>query len=158
MALLGSLLSPWTLAQETRITRSQPCFLGKFRRILEAVIVSIADLVVWHSLANRWTDNIFRAYRHAVADLEHITGPQRVEQLSEILKDAGLKIGRQKYKYEAAGEVIAEGENVYAVLQGPRADATEAVVLIGAWRNIKGDINYSGVALVLTLARYFKTW
>lgn len=54
--------------------------------------------------------------------------------------------------------MLKAGENVYAVLQGPRADATEAMVLIGAWRNMKGEINYSGVALVLTLARYFARW
>jgi glycosylphosphatidylinositol transamidase len=47
---------------------------------------------------------------------------------------------------------------VYSILQGPRADATEAVVLIAAWRNMAGAINYSGVALVLTLARYFARW
>jgi glycosylphosphatidylinositol transamidase len=50
------------------------------------------------------------------------------------------------------------GENVYAILQGPRADATEAMVLIGAWKNMEDVINNSGVALVLTLARYFKRW
>ena len=49
-------------------------------------------------------------------------------------------------------------ENVYAVLQGPRADATEAIVLIGAWKNMEEETNTSGVALVLTLARYFKRW
>jgi len=32
------------------------------------------------------------------------------------------------------------------------------MVLIGAWRNQDGNINYSGVALVLSLARYFKRW
>lgn len=42
------------------------------------------------------------------------------------------------------------------MLQGPRADATEAMVLIGPWRNMDNKINYSGVALVLSLARYFK--
>jgi glycosylphosphatidylinositol transamidase len=31
-------------------------------------------------------------------------------------------------------------------------------VLIGAWKNMDGEINNSGVALVLTLARYFKRW
>lgn len=51
---------------------------------------------------------------------------------------------------------MKSGKNVYAVLQGPRADATEAMVLIAAWRNMDGKINYSGVALTLTLARYFK--
>jgi GPI-anchor transamidase subunit GAA1 len=55
-----------------------------------------------------------------------------------------------------AGNVT--GENIYALLQGPRADATEAIVLLAAWRNVKGEENQSGVALVLTLARYFKRW
>lgn len=44
------------------------------------------------------------------------------------------------------------------MLQGPRADATEAIVLIAAIKNMDGQINHSGVALVLTLARYFKRW
>lgn len=83
--------------------------------------------------------------------------PRRVaHDLGVIFKAQGLKVGRQKYSYEAAGKTIA-GENVYAMLQGPRADATEAIVLIAAWRNMDGVLNQSGVALVLTLARYFKS-
>lgn len=30
--------------------------------------------------------------------------------------------------------------------------------MIGAWKNMKDEVNNSGVALVLTLARYFKRW
>lgn len=41
------------------------------------------------------------------------------------------------------------------MLQGPRADATEAIVLMAAWKNMDDVLNQSGVALVLTLARYF---
>lgn len=73
----------------------------------------------------------------------------------EILRSNGLKADIQEYEYKRAGQ-SKTGRNVYAVLQGPRADATEAMVLIGAWRNMEDKINYSGVALVLTLARYFK--
>ncbi|KAF2096916.1 Glycosylphosphatidylinositol:protein transamidase, GAA1 component [Rhizodiscina lignyota] len=101
--------------------------------------------------------NIFRAYRHEVHALEHKSAEERTEKFVELLKDCGLKVGRQKYEYSSAGNTVS-GENVYAVLQGPRADATEAIVLIGAWRNMDNVINYSGVALVLTLARYFKRW
>jgi glycosylphosphatidylinositol transamidase len=68
-----------------------------------------------------------------------------------------LKVATQKYAYHVSNRTIA-GENVYAILQGPRADATEAVVLIGAWTNSGDETNTSGVALVLTLARYFKRW
>lgn len=77
------------------------------------------------------------------------------DKLEEFFKASGLKVARQKYEYKSAGEYYT-GENIYAILHAPRGDATEAIVLIGAWRNMEGVLNKSGVALVLTLARYFK--
>lgn len=76
------------------------------------------------------------------------------DALEGFFKPIGLKVARQKYHYKTADRTIA-GENVYAMLRGPRADATEAIVLMAAWRNMDGILNQSGVALVLTLARYF---
>lgn len=72
------------------------------------------------------------------------------------MKSTGLKTARQKYSYKTPGTDVV-GENIYGVLQGPRADATEAVVLVASWKTVKGEINQSGVALALTLARYFKS-
>ena len=72
-----------------------------------------------------------------------------------IFRNAGLKVATQRYRYQAAGNRY-EGENVYAVLHAPRGDATEAIVLVAAWRNMDEQLNQSGVALLLTLARYFK--
>ena len=46
---------------------------------------------------------------------------------------------------------------MYSILHAPRGDATEAIVLVAAWRNMDEELNQSGVALVLTLARYFKS-
>jgi glycosylphosphatidylinositol transamidase len=68
-----------------------------------------------------------------------------------------LKVATQKYSYSTSGRNISN-ENVYAILQGPRADATEAIVLVAAWWNMDDVVNHSGVALLLTLARYFKRW
>jgi glycosylphosphatidylinositol transamidase len=79
------------------------------------------------------------------------------DKLEEFFKASGLKVARQHYQYKSAGETYA-GENIYAILHAPRGDATEAIVLVGAWRNMEGKLNRSGVALVLTLARYFKRW
>ncbi len=31
-------------------------------------------------------------------------------------------------------------------------------MLVGAWENVKGEVNRNGILLVLTLARYFKRW
>ena len=79
------------------------------------------------------------------------------DKLSDIFRSAGLKSARQRYEYHAAGNIYS-GENVYAVLNAPRGDATEAIVLVAAWTNMDGDLNQSGVALALALARYFKRW
>lgn len=81
---------------------------------------------------------------------------QRIsEKLEEIFRSTGLRAARQKYEYGAAGNIYG-GENVYAILHAPRGDATEAIVLMAAWTNMDGELNQSGVALVLALARYFK--
>ena len=78
------------------------------------------------------------------------------DELEKLLRSADLKVARQHFHYRSSGVDYA-GENVYAILHAPRGDATEAIVLIGAWRNMEGELNTSGVALVLTLARYFRS-
>ena len=77
------------------------------------------------------------------------------QKLEALLASNGLEATRQKYQYNFNGTYLT-GENVYAILKGPRADSTEAVVLMASWKNMDGLFNQSGVALVLALARYFK--
>lgn len=77
------------------------------------------------------------------------------DKLEGFMKDLGVKVGRQNYTYYASGSEYS-GENVYGILQAPRGDATEAIVLVAAWRSIDGRFNRNGVPLALTLARYFK--
>jgi glycosylphosphatidylinositol transamidase len=101
--------------------------------------------------------NVFRAYRHEVHGMIDASVEERSKRLGDIFSSNNLKVATQKYNYTVSNRTIAN-ENVYAILQGPRADATEAIVLMGAWKNMDGEINNSGVALVLTLARYFKRW
>lgn len=79
------------------------------------------------------------------------------DELEKIFKGVGLKVGRQNYTYHSSGHTYA-GENVYAILQAPRGDATEAIVLIAAWKNVKDEFNRNGLALALALTRYFKRW
>lgn len=77
------------------------------------------------------------------------------DHLEAVLGSGGIKVGRQNYTYYSAGEKYA-GENIYGILQAPRGDATEAIVLVAAWNSVKDQFNGNGVALALTLARYFK--
>lgn len=72
------------------------------------------------------------------------------------MKNNGLEVGRQKYTYKASGEEY-KGENVYGILQAPRGDATEAIVLCAGWRNADGVLNKAGVALTLSMGRYLKS-
>lgn len=101
--------------------------------------------------------NVFRAYRHEVTALENSTNAEVNDKLESIFRGIGLKVGRQNYTYHSSGNTYS-GENVYAILQAPRGDATEAIVLVAAWRNVKGEFNRNGVALALALTRYFKRW
>ncbi|KAK5172940.1 Glycosyl phosphatidyl inositol protein transamidase complex subunit [Saxophila tyrrhenica] len=101
--------------------------------------------------------NIFRAYRQEVWHLSERSDHDRIFGLEHEMRSIGLKAATQEYSWTVAGEEI-KGMNVYGLLQGPRADATEAMVLMAAWRNFDGQINYSGVALALSLVRYFKRW
>ncbi|ETS84038.1 hypothetical protein PFICI_05914 [Pestalotiopsis fici W106-1] len=101
--------------------------------------------------------NVFRAYRHEVSALENSTNAEVNDKLESIFRGIGLKVGRQNYTYHSSGNTYS-GENVYAILQAPRGDATEAIVLVAAWRNVKGEFNRNGLALALALTRYFKRW
>ncbi|KAI1004790.1 hypothetical protein K3495_g3429 [Podosphaera aphanis] len=101
--------------------------------------------------------NIFRGYKHEIDLLESKDNLEVNDKLEGFFKASGLKVARQSFVYRSAGEEIA-GENIYAILHAPRGDATEAIVLVGAWKNLEGKLNRSGIALILTLARYFKRW
>ncbi|KAL9047278.1 MAG: hypothetical protein Q9214_000103 [Letrouitia sp. 1 TL-2023] len=101
--------------------------------------------------------NIFNAYKHEVQFLVGKDSHQVAAGLADIFKSIGLKPAFQSYHYDISGS-SHDGENVYTILHAPRGDATEAIVLVAAWTNIDGELNQSGVALVLTLARYFKRW
>ncbi|EHK23210.1 uncharacterized protein TRIVIDRAFT_56187 [Trichoderma virens Gv29-8] len=101
--------------------------------------------------------SIFRGFRHEVDLLASKNNYEVNDKLESILTGFGVKVGRQNYTYHSAGEIYS-GENVYGILQAPRGDATEAIVLVAAWKSIDEQLNRNGVALVLTLARYFKRW
>lgn len=117
--------------------------------------------------------NIFRAYReelrlsiHELADEElrnhNVDAPSLqlkdgyVDQIRTIFNSAGLPTAVQHFQYHSAGN-FTSGTNVYSVLHAPRGDGTEAIVLLAPQLNAAGEGNTNGIALLLTLARYFKS-
>lgn len=77
------------------------------------------------------------------------------DKIQSILKASGLKVATQGYGYTSSG-IAHQGENIYGIIQAPRGDATEAIVLVAAWKTVDDELNLHGVSLALTLARYFK--
>ncbi|KAL9058612.1 MAG: hypothetical protein Q9162_001619 [Coniocarpon cinnabarinum] len=100
---------------------------------------------------------VFRAYRHEVNGLAAHDASRAAAEIERIFLSQGFKTARQPYNF-TYGDTSIAGDNAYALLEGPRADATEAMVLMASLHNMNNEINYSGVALVLTMARYFKRW
>ncbi|KAF2033256.1 Glycosylphosphatidylinositol:protein transamidase, GAA1 component [Setomelanomma holmii] len=169
MALLSSILA---LRRDARLLKIPP-YLSAFCIVVGVVWLLILPLNEYsrrtyvsenallpgqvHTYFTGSEHDVFRAYRHEVHGLIDRSVEERSKAFESIFLEQNLKVATQKYNYTFGNHSITN-ENVYAILQGPRADATEAIVLIGAWKNMDGEINNSGVALVLTLARYFKRW
>ncbi|KAG5960309.1 hypothetical protein E4U56_004391 [Claviceps arundinis] len=101
--------------------------------------------------------NILRAHRREIDVMINMSNNEINDHLDSTLSAIGIKTGRQNYTYHSAGDTYT-GENLYGLLQAPRGDGTEAIVLVAAWQNIDGLLNRNGVALALTLMRYFKRW
>ncbi|RAH74780.1 GPI-anchor transamidase subunit GAA1 [Aspergillus aculeatinus CBS 121060] len=122
-----------------------------------------------HAYFSGSEQHIFRGYKKELeAILERQTPseqdsrndeftPAVSDKVQSILRAAGLKVATQNYEYTSSG-ITHQGQNVYAIIQAPRGDATEAIVLVAAWRTADDELNLNGVSLALTLAGYFKRW
>ena len=116
--------------------------------------------------------NVFRAYREELRSVTNDVEVKAVnsdphkhsgemtgawlERVRTIFNTAGLPTATQHFEYLSAGNLTA-GNNVYSVLHAPRGDGTEAIVVLAPQYNTNGEQNTNGVALLLTLARYFKS-
>ncbi len=118
--------------------------------------------------------NVFRAYRE---ELRSITNPPVtfelegfnadiipsrgldevwIDKIRTIFNSANLPVAIQHFAYPTPKNLTA-GINIYSVLHAPRGDGTEAIVLLAPQHNAAGELNANGIALLLTLARYFKS-
>ncbi|KKK20052.1 hypothetical protein ARAM_006405 [Aspergillus rambellii] len=122
-----------------------------------------------HAYFSGSEQHIFRGYKKEIEgllDKHRVEGqegrndeltPEISDKIQSILRAGGLKVATQSYEYTPAG-VTHKGKNVYGIIHAPRGDATEAIVLVAAWKTVDGELNLNGVTLALTLARYFKRW
>lgn len=125
-----------------------------------------------HTYFHGTEQNIFRAYKHEVADVlevqEHTnddgsksymqaTPQHRNKRIKELFGNSGIKSAVQPYTYIVGGKEH-QGENVYGIVHAPRGDGTESLVIVAPIQNHEGYMNTNGVTLLITLARYFSRW
>lgn len=71
----------------------------------------------------------------------------------------GLEVYQQNFSVRFPFGKVESGTNVYAIIRAPRAQPLESLVLAAPFRSEESPLgpNYSGVALLLSLAKYFST-
>lgn len=125
-----------------------------------------------HTYFHGTEQNIFRAYKHEISDVIDVqvktaedgtqqylqaTPQHRNQRIRDLFQNSGIKSAVQSYTYTVGGQTYS-GENVYGIVHAPRGDGTESIVIVAPVKNFEDDLNTNGVALLMTLARYFSRW
>lgn len=101
---------------------------------------------------------VLNAFRNEIRIWEQAEGDEeRLAGIESIFRNTGMRSARQRYNV-SLGTRKYSGTNVYGLLEAPRGDATEALVLNAAWKNRDGVVNEGGINQLLALARYFRRW
>ncbi|KAJ1972245.1 Glycosyl phosphatidyl inositol protein transamidase complex subunit [Dimargaris xerosporica] len=103
--------------------------------------------------------HVAAAHQHLQALANRHDQDSRVAYVFEWLQRLGYHAETQRFEYsQAFSNQTWAGTNVHGVLHAPRADTTEALVLVAPWRfaTDPSRSNLSGVAHVLALAQYFR--
>ncbi|CAJ0765794.1 6071_t:CDS:10 [Entrophospora sp. SA101] len=103
--------------------------------------------------------NVFEAadYRDQIESVSNASKIEKVSFIENKLRMAGLKTATQNFTVKVSGKTIS-GINVFAVLNAPRADGTEALVLSAPWKS-RDDLttNVNGIAAILSIGKFFKS-
>ncbi|KAJ8097107.1 Gaa1-like protein [Lipomyces tetrasporus] len=102
-------------------------------------------------------ENIVRAFKEEVRMLSDAPGEERAQVIRQWISGIGYKSATHNWSISHYDDVKA-GLNVYGVLHAPRGDTTESMILCAPWLNQDGELNESGVAIAIALARYFTRW
>ncbi|ODV63744.1 GPI-anchor transamidase subunit GAA1 [Ascoidea rubescens DSM 1968] len=128
---------------------------GQYRRTYISENALMPSQAYSYFRESEW--NYERGYRdeiHKLKDIESIF--ERNKVISEWLEAIGLNTAVHQFHYNDANKTA--GHNLYGLFHAPRGDGTEAMVLAASWNTPDGEFNEGGVALVVSLARYFSRW
>ncbi|KAK9354395.1 Gaa1-like protein [Lipomyces doorenjongii] len=110
-----------------------------------------------HTYFHGSEEHIVRAFKEEVRLLKDAPDEKRARTIRQWLSDIGYKSATHNWTLSHYDDIKA-GVNVYGVLHAPRGDTTESMILCAPWLNRDGELNESGVAIAIALARYFTRW
>ncbi|KAK9387260.1 Gaa1-like protein [Lipomyces mesembrius] len=110
-----------------------------------------------HTYFHGSEEHIVRAFKEEVRLLKDAPDEKRARTIRQWLSDIGYKSATHNWTISHHDDIKA-GVNVYGVLHAPRGDTTESMILCAPWLNRDGELNESGVAIAIALARYFTRW
>ncbi|KAK9374965.1 Gaa1-like protein [Lipomyces chichibuensis] len=110
-----------------------------------------------HTYFSGSEEHIVRAFKEEVRLLKEAPDEKRANTVRQWLSDIGYKSATHNWTISHYDDIKA-GVNVYGVLHAPRGDTTESMILCAPWLNRDGELNESGVAIAMALARYFTRW
>ena len=118
---------------------------GNFRNTYMSENALMPGQVTSYFRESEW--NLVRGYRSEVTKLEKLSLPDRNKEIEKWLEDIGLK---------TSNYVNDKGQNtLYGIMNAPRGDDTEAMILAAPWRTSNSRYNIGGVTLGVALLRYF---
>ncbi|MBW0479350.1 hypothetical protein O181_019065 [Austropuccinia psidii MF-1] len=107
-------------------------------------------------------------YADRVAEWTNLPADQRAERIRQVFESFGLRSETQSYAFNSLAthqDPISNGTNVHSILYSPRTDGSESLVLMASWLTRRpgsdvhgGNVNIRGVASVLALAEFLKTF
>ncbi|EPY53415.1 GPI-anchor transamidase complex subunit Gaa1 [Schizosaccharomyces cryophilus OY26] len=105
-----------------------------------------------------------KTMRAALSLVRGWSNKDEVEELNPMFQDLeaifttmGMAVQRQKYTTRIYEE-YHQGSNFYTVFRSPRGDATESLLLCVPWKDYEGYYNEAGLALAISLMKYFQGW
>ncbi|CAG8663327.1 10706_t:CDS:2, partial [Paraglomus occultum] len=98
------------------------------------------------------------AYAELIESLVNASSLEKAAAIERELRKSGFKTATQNFTVNVLGKPIT-GVNIFAVLNAPRGDGTEALVLSAPWKSKDGITdNINGVAAALSIGKSLKKY
>lgn len=122
---------------------------GQYRRTYISENALMPSQAYSYFRESEW--NILRGYRTQLEGFGHVASLHESNaEVASWFQEFGIKTALYKDK--------DYGETLYGIMHASRGDGTEAMVIAAPWYTEEDKYNVGGVALTISMARFFSRW